>query len=372
MRVLIVTNSVSIGNLSGGVEVVSKLHLQALLEVGLSCDLIALNRNSDFESLNPLNRYILPKARRILWKERIGHFSVKFIWMFWRSLSSYDVVHIHLCKDFVTMIALVICRFTHKPFVIQTHGMFLREDRKIDQIFNWVCKKLSGQSSFHLVLTDSENRWFREKDWHTTRIKIRNPVNLPSVLNSSTHKIYDLCFLSRFHVRKRPLMLIEAIKILKDSGHSLRVRMAGSDEGEWALCKAKIRQYHLEDNFDLSGQISSEDIFHILDGSKIMVLPSYSEFVPMIILESLARGVPVICGSDCELAQELNSHRICSLADNPIELATSILNVLAEISINEEISLSGFEWVAKNCSPNEIATKLSYIYAKSIVGEKSP
>jgi len=369
MRILIVTNSVSIGNLSGGVEVVSKLHLQALLEVGVSCDLLALNRDANFDALNPLNRFTLPKARRILWSSRLGYFSLRFIWMFWRNLRSYDVVHIHLCKDFVTTIAVFMCYIRRKTFVIQTHGMFLREDRKIDQIFNLLCKELSSQSSSHLILTESEDRWFEEKNWQTNRVKIRNPVQIPSGVNLAKPKIYDVCFLSRFHVRKRPLMVIEAMMILKDSGHTLKVRMAGSDEGEWAKCQAKIQEYSLEDHFDLSGQISSDNIFEILDASKLMVLPSYSEFVPIIVLESLARGVPVICGSDCELAQELKSNSICSLADDPIELATTILNLLDNTSVQKKVALNGLDWVNRNCSPNEIARQLIEVYANSLVIE---
>ena len=366
MRALVVTNSVSNGNLSGGVEVVSKLHLQALLEVGISCDLLALDRNSDFNSLNPLNGFMLPKARRILWNRRLGYFSLKFMRILWRNLSSYDVVHIHLCKDFVTMIALLLCRFSHTAFVIQTHGMFLREDRLIDQIFNWIGKKLSSHSSFHLVLTDSEDKWFAKKNWQTKRIKIRNPVMVPRAEEWSTYKSYDVCFLSRFHARKRPLMLIEAAKILKGLGFSLRIRMAGSDEGEWDMCEGKIREYGLEDCIDLSKQISSEDIFGILKVSRLMVLPSYSEFVPMIILESLARGVPVICGRDCELAQELNSYGICSLVDDPAELADSILKLLAKNSNYEEIAHAGFKWVSSNCTLNDFATELEHFYTNSI------
>ena len=366
MKILIVTNSVSIGNLSGGVEVVSKLHLRALLKIGVSCDLLALDRDSYSDQLKPLNSFALPKARRILWSNRLGNFSINFIFTLWRNIKYYDVIHIHLCKDLVTTIALLICRIKQKPVVIQTHGMFLREDRKIDRLFNWLCKELSRYSSFHLILTESEDRWFLERNWQTYRIKIRNPVIAATDMNLAKRKVYDVCFLSRFHVRKRPLILIESIKILRDAGHSLKVRMAGSDEGEWNKCEDKIKEYSLEENFDLSSQVSSKNISKILNSSRIMVLPSFGEFVPMIVLESLSRGVPVICGRDCELAQELESNAICSLADEPNELAQAIFELLNNASLRNRIALKGAAWVGENCDPFKIARKLSEIYVNSV------
>lgn len=360
-----VTNSVSLGNLSGGVEVVAKLQLSALRDTGSTCDLLALNRTVDYDTSLLMDRITLPKARKILWVKQSGGFSFKLIRIFLKIFKSYDVIHIHLCKDFVTTLALLICRLNKKKHVIQTHGMFLREDRKADQFFNWLCMKLSKKADTHLVLTNSEEEWFQERGWQAKRLKIRNPIKIPIVSKMVNLNLFDVCYLSRFHLRKRPKMVIEAIQILTAKGYNLKIRMAGSDEGELTHCNSMINAYSLGNNFDISGQISSDEILCVLNSSKVMVLPSYSEFVPMIILESLSHGVPVIAGSDCELAQELNKNGICLLADEPSVLAHGIATLLEDDLLRKNLAMAGVAWVKENCDPIGVANKLLAIYSKS-------
>jgi glycosyltransferase involved in cell wall biosynthesis len=225
--------------------------------------------------------------------------------------------------------------------------------------------QLSKKADTHLILTNSEDEWFQEQGWQATRVKIRNPIKTPIVSKVMKLDLYDVCYLSRFHLRKRPKMLIEAIQILTAYGYNLRIRMAGSDEGELTPCNSMINMYSLRDNFDISGQISSDEISTVLHSSKVMVLPSYSEFVPMIILESLSHGVPVIAGSDCELAQELNENGICLLADQPLELANRIAALLEDDLLRKNLAMSGVAWVNENCNPIGVANKLLAVYSKS-------
>lgn len=372
MKILIITNSISTGNLSGGVEVVAKLHHRALREIGFVCDLIAMNRSTNLNTSFFFAENPLPKARRVLWSERLGHFSFKFVAMFFREFRYYDVIHIHLCKDFATVTALIISRLARKKIIVQTHGMFFRNDRKIDRVFNLICKKFTNQVDGHLILTDSETQWFENNGWHAKRLKIRNPVVMPMNLVSEKSYTYDVCFLSRFHARKRPLMLIEAIKLLTELGLNPKVRMAGSDEGELSSCQEKIREYALEHLIDISDQISEEEISQVLMASKTMVLPSYAEFVPMIILESLAHAVPVIAGRDCELAQELNRINTCLLADDPIELAQCIAELITIDTRRNALVKAGHDWVRQNCDFTEVGLTLTRIYSHIMTQEDSP
>ncbi len=371
MKILIVTNSISIGNLSGGVEAVAKLHHRAFRENGFVSDLIAMNRTESLNTSFFFTGHPLPKARRILWSEHLGHFSFKFVARFLREFNSYDVIHIHLCKDFATVTALIISCLARKRIIVQTHGMFFRDDRLIDRAFNLICRIFTNQVNGHLILTDSESQWFKNNGWHAKQLKIRNPVVMPVIMASDKSYEYDVCFLSRFHLRKRPLMLIEAVKILTERGLKPKVRMAGSDEGELVSCLEKIVEYGLEHLIEISGQISGDEISQVLAASKMMVLPSYAEFVPMIILESLAHGVPVIAGRDCELAQELNLNKTCLLADDPYELANCISELITLDLRRNALEKAGQNWVRDNCEFTEVGLALIGIYSHILTQDNS-
>src|SRR5450432_1963819 len=41
----------------------------------------------------------------------------------WKHVRDYDVVHIHMARDLITMPAAIIARLRKVPYVLQTHGM---------------------------------------------------------------------------------------------------------------------------------------------------------------------------------------------------------------------------------------------------------
>jgi len=97
----------------------------------------------------------------------------------------------------------------------------------------------------------------------------------------------------RFSTIKGLPILIEAARILKQEGQQFKILLAGDGPMRESLV-AMIREHRLEDHIQLTGWLADADVKDKLEQARFMVLPSFSEGLPVAIMEALARCRPVI------------------------------------------------------------------------------
>ena len=120
--------------------------------------------------------------------------------------------------------------------------------------------------------------------------------------------VFTLLYAATISKRKGVDDLLDALDKL-ESGREIAVFMIGSDNGEIADFKQRVELLNARGNGIsvryLGFQQSALDYLHIADA---LVLPSHSEGMPNIVLESLSCGVPVIA-SDIEVHRKLVGER---------------------------------------------------------------
>lgn len=93
--------------------------------------------------------------------------------------------------------------------------------------------------------------------------------------------------------QKGQLLLIEAVRDVCQTGHEMKLILAGDGPMRPEI-EQKISKYGLQDVVEITGWIGGEDVKRYLSCSKAMVLPSFAEGLPVVIMEALAMGRPVI------------------------------------------------------------------------------
>jgi glycosyltransferase involved in cell wall biosynthesis len=90
--------------------------------------------------------------------------------------------------------------------------------------------------------------------------------------------------------------LIEAIALLKTRGISLHLWIAGLEEREGDLDKARIltHKLDLEGTCQFVGAAYGASKSQLLNNASLFVLPSYHEALPMALLEAMAAGLPIV------------------------------------------------------------------------------
>ncbi|WP_417234549.1 glycosyltransferase [Arthrobacter sp.] len=139
---------------------------------------------------------------------------------------------------------------------------------------------------------------------------------------------FEVLFCSRIHARKRPELFVEAARELNFAypGQFL-FRVVGPDGGELATI-TKAGPSFEDGSFSYDGSLPPGEVPDALERADVLMLPSLNEPFPMIVLEALALGVPVIIDATCGLAPILTDQAgVRIVISNPTTLADAVLSI---------------------------------------------
>jgi len=100
-----------------------------------------------------------------------------------------------------------------------------------------------------------------------------------------------LVFAGRFVYQKNPLSIIKALSRLKDLDWSCS--MLG-DGPMFDDVKAEIAKEDLSDRFTLRGWVTPQDVLDQFSQSDILFMPSFSEGLPVVGVQALAKGLAIV------------------------------------------------------------------------------
>lgn len=137
-------------------------------------------------------------------------------------------------------------------------------------------------------------RWIPREHWEKIHI-VRCGVS-EKFLNHPLTPVPDanrFVSIGRLSEQKGQLVLVDAVRILRDRGIDIQLDLIGGGELEPVL-RAEITRHNLQDRIHLLGWQTEDQIITALLSSRAMVLPSFAEGLPVVIMEALALGRPVI------------------------------------------------------------------------------
>lgn len=234
-----------------------------------------------------------------------------------------DLVHIHFARDLISFLAATIAILNRTPFVTQTHGMIVSDGRASTRLIDFLfTRKLINKSQINLVLTEYELNSLLQLRINSPCKILPNGIAVTTRVNFKKEGIKKVVFCSRLEKRKG---LDKFIALADSSRHSgLRFEIYGPDLGELKLVEREIKSRNLEEILEYKGSLPAEKVQDMLVQADILVLPSKDEPFPMIVLESLAVGTPVLIMPSCGFSSQLKNFESSFVA------STEDLNGLVE------------------------------------------
>ncbi len=168
---------------------------------------------------------------------------------------------------------------------------------------------------------------------------------------TGVQKEYDLIFVGRLEKNKGISLLLEALSKLKVKSEKLKVLIVGTGP-LLASLKLKVKSEKLENNIIFWGYAKdSQEVAELLNKSKVLVMPSYNEGGPRVVVEALACGVPILAtpvGIVPDLLKNLPDGRQAALGGEIIDwkaddIAQKISGLLSDSVRYQKYSQNGPE-----------------------------
>lgn len=105
-----------------------------------------------------------------------------------------------------------------------------------------------------------------------------------------------LLFVGRLRIRKGVEVLLEALGGLREEGMELPLVVAGDGEHR-AMLERRAGELGLESAVAFLGRCSAEEVRGLLERARVLVVPSIYEGMPLVVLEAMEAGLPVVASA---------------------------------------------------------------------------
>ena len=177
-----------------------------------------------------------------------------------------------------------------------------------------------------------------------------------------------LACIGRLSEQKGHLLLLEAAKLLAVQGLEFKLVLVGDGPLRSDIEK-QILQLGLQNHIEITGWASGDRVQQEILASRAMVLPSFAEGLPVVIMEALALNRPVISTYVAGIP-ELVEPGVCGWLVPPGSaeaLAVAMRAVLeAPLEKLEQMGKTGAERVAQQHNVNLEAKKLVALFEKAV------
>lgn len=393
MKIAMVGSSVS--RAAGGIfEVERRLSLQ-LVSDGHEIGVFA---GTDIYTKEDLNSWfpIIPYTYPVMGLKSFGYSPGLSV-----GLKSWnpDIVHLHMLWMYPSVVVKDWSERFAKPAVITLHGM----------LDCWALKNSSWKKKLALLIYERKNlnqasciQVLSEAEARSARdFGLKNPIAIiPNAIDISDNSNYNfkfrhhrkvLLFLGRLHPKKGLKNLLMAWKEIhnnklsdnwvliiagwSESNHGEELKKIATELGIlWSTGSLTFSDQH---NCDVSlffpGSLFGADKESFLKKCDAFILPSFSEGLPMSVLEAWAYSKPVIMTPMCNLSDGFTSEAAIRAEPNVTSLHDALLTLMRMTDRQrEEIGANGRCLVERQYSWSRVGSEMATVYKWLIHGGEVP
>lgn len=268
--------------------------------------------------------------------------------------------------------------------IIQPHGMLDHwaiknsawKKKIVGHLFEY--KNLHSADCIH-ALCQSEYESIR-------KFGLKNPVAIiPNGITLPDHPQYvrngemkTLLYIGRIHPKKGLREMIQGMAILKQRNASIldgwHIKIAGWDQNGYIKeLKALVDENRLAGLVEFIGAIYGEKKEREFCHADAFILPSFSEGLPMSVLEAWAYKLPIVMTDYCNIPEGFDSNAAIRIEPNPERIAEGIEKLFTMGEADRNIMGSnGYVLVKNKFSWDNIAQQTIRLYEWILTGGEKP
>ncbi len=276
-------------------------------------------------------------------------------------------LHNHIAKASCT-VAMLASEVSGIPYSFTLHGpdiFFAPEHWRLDEKI----KRADFVACISEFCRSQAMLFSRREDWSKLHI-VHCGIDLTRYEGARTFGGEKLLFVGRLAGVKGVPVLLDALAAARKERPGMTLSLIG-DGPERDEIEAEARALGLSDAVTFLGYKSQAEVAEALAAHDALVLPSFAEGVPVVLMEAMASAIPVVAtqvGGVGELVEDTVSGCIVPPGD-PVALGHAINNVLADA---KDMGAEGREKVTREFDINKEAAWLGILMCATRAGGPRP
>lgn len=179
--------------------------------------------------------------------------------------------------------------------------------------------------------------------------------------------VMQIVCVGRLVPAKAQHLLLQACKTLRDRGHKFHLTLIGDGDDRESL-KMRALEWCLSDCITFTLGVTPEQVNDHLERADIMVLPSFAEGLPVVLMEAMAKEVPCVSSRIMGIP-ELIEHEQNGLLTAPSDLedlVAQIERLLVDPELRARLGRCAREKVAGEFRVEQTAERMEALFASQL------
>lgn len=290
-----------------------------------------------------------------------------------RWFSDSDVAHVHAhFGTNSTVVAMLCSEIGGPPYSFTVHG-----PEEFDTVKALALVEKVKRAAFVVTVSSFSRgqlyRWCEHGQWSKIHV-IHCGVDKEFLAQPLTTVPAEprLVCVGRLGKSKGHLLLLNAVSQLAAEGLEFKLVLIG-DGPLRSEIETSILRMGIQDCVEVIGWVSNSEVRQHILASRAMVLPSFAEGLPVVLMEALALGRPVVSTYVAGIP-ELVEPGVCGwlLPSGSVEALTAVLRTVLQLPVEklEQMGRAGVERVAQRHDAAIEAGKLALLFRSSIESQQ--
>lgn len=296
-------------------------------------------------------------GRRCKW---LCYFAEAVLLAYWLVTESFDHLHCHFGNN-GSSTGMLAARLARIPFSLTIHGSELRDIEKHRLTEKVTCAAfvacVSKYGRAQLMLSCQPEHWDKLR---IVRCGIPQVNDSNAVRSEGPARL--LC-VARLSLEKGHLVLLDALATLRDRGVDVQCTLVGDGPMRSAI-EERAQELRLTASLTFTGSLEPKRVAQMYKSADAVVLASLSEGVPVVLMEAMARGRPVVAtrvGGVPELVEDGRSGLVVAPGDADA-LADALLRVLNDPEWATTMGQNGARRVREEFHAETSASRLTHLF----------
>ena len=260
-----------------------------------------------------------------------------YFWIF-KNIKKFKVININSIFFYNSFLLILLLTLFNKDYFLTTRGELedgaIKYKKPLKKLYLILLKFLKKPIFIHSTSLQEKKFNIKNITYSTNHEIFKNYFKKSKFSNQNSKKLNQILYLGRLHPKKGIENLIKSFDLLGDKikFKNFRLIIVGKGSIKYENYLKTIAKNNIK-NIHFLGHLDFKEKYQILNNSKVLVIPSYSENFGIVVLESLSCGVPVIASkyTPWKILKRFNAGFY--IDNSPEELSKALLEI---IDINDD------------------------------------